>query len=406
MPYVEGDEGLWAGGRKWQTADGSIRWIIREKPPGSVQRYSITLDVESESEALVELAAFRKAPEAYRTSGQLRAEKTAHKVTMTAEHIADFIKALKKTERSKDYVRGCLRYLSAWAAALEGRDLATLDSKTVLKTLNGWATASKWRKIAFKSFCSWLVERGDLDANQDPGRHLVIEASERKHEEKGYSIAEVEGVYAALPSQVVRDTLCVMAKTGMHLTELARLCAGVELEKGDPKEIRAPKKQVRRRGKDQEKVEHPATLQEWAGMGDIKAVATFRHKTGKLHRLSLDGQALAAVRRLMTRGGTPTPWTCREALERVNKHNPELPWIDIGSIRHSFGTWLTECGEVFNPHAKDGLGLGVDLVAQALGHSNTETTKRHYLNSKVPVMYRVAIKLDHPDDAKPLRVVA
>src|SRR3954454_17141352 len=64
--------GSWAGGRTYQTKDHRTVWVIRKMVKG--HRYQIVLDVETERQALAQLALFDQDPSSYKTPGAQRDE--------------------------------------------------------------------------------------------------------------------------------------------------------------------------------------------------------------------------------------------------------------------------------------------------------------------------------------------
>lgn len=351
----------WLGGRVYTGRRGERRWIIERQVGG--KRHSVTLRVDSEREALLELAAFDAAPEDYLRQREGRQRQDA--VRLDVEHVGGFLLHLKEAKRSPGHVADAKRYLAAWDTALRNRDLRGLDGREVKKMLGMWTSAAKGRTIAFKSFCSWLVSRGDLDPTESPGRFLTVAPARRKHDAKGYTREAIEALYAALPTQPVRDHLCLQAKTGMHITEVARLARG------------------------------DGTVRAVEGFGDIAGTVAFKHKTGQRKVISVDRQVLAAARRLQVRRSAPTNNTMREAVALACSKNQALQPINFGALRHSYATWLAECGTIYQPR---GTGLAPEAIAQALGHTTARTTALHYLSVQVPPLYVVPLTLRHADD--------
>ncbi len=354
----------WLGGRVYATAEGDRRWIIRKTVDGV--SYNLTLEAESEEAALLEYRAFRANPAEY--AAALRGEQErSDSVRLDEKAVGDFLKYLKAAGRSAGYVVTLRCYLAAWDEALRGRDLRYLDAKTTKRLLAAWEAGRKHRIIAFKSFCSWLVEKGELDPAESPGRFLTVPASRRTHEVKGYSIEAVEKLYARLPTQFLRDTLRLLASSGMHLSEINRLA------------------------------KRDGTVRDLEGYGDIAGTITFKHKTGRLHIISLDAKALAAAKRMQERGKAPSSTAILEVVDRIRQKagDNSLERIAFGAIRHSRSTWLAECGEEYHPAGK---GLPVETIARSLGHTSARTTMLHYLSVQVPPMLRVPIRLEHPDD--------
>ena len=352
--------GKWQGGRILVTSDGKPRWQIRKMIGG--RSYSIVLDVRDEDSALLELRAFLADPSGY-AAGAKASDKP---IELSPARVSEFYAHLVSSGRTERYALDVSGYLAAWRDALGAADLRALDSRTIRGRLAEWKTARKHRIIAFKSFCSWLVERGDLDPAEDPGRFLTVPSARRTHDRKGYEIEEVEALYRVLPTQLIRDQLCLQAKTGMHCSEVRRLARG-------DWQARAVK-----------------------GVEPIAGTITFRHKTGRPKTLSLDAQAFAAALRLQKRGRGPSNNAIHDAVDlAVKKHG--VARVNFGWLRHSFATWLAERGEVWRP---TGQGVPLDEVARALGHTTTRTTELRYLSVQVPPLYIVPIRLAHVDDAR------
>jgi integrase len=263
----------------------------------------------------------------------------------------------------------------------------------LLRELARHSTGRKNRITALKSFASWLREQGALSLAEDPTVSLKVPVTrpEKAMREKGYSIETTERLYRAINGweytnfrqettrrttevQCVRDVLCIHAKTGMHGTEIERLARG--------------------EGK-------VAVLEE---SGEIAATVTFIHKSGNVHRQSIDRQTLAAVQRLQERGAAPVDSHIRRVVGRACKELGIEP-VRLGEYRHSFVTWASECGQEVRP--KSG-GLPLTAIAAVVGHHSASTTKRFYDNVKVPPMIKIPIRLEHPEDPvwQPVRTAA
>jgi integrase len=365
--------GTWEGGRTYRTQTGEVRWVIRRRLGD--KDWNVTLDVEKEADANAEYRVFQRDPAAYRTHRQelshrakVAAKAAQEAVLLTDATVEPFLRHLKATGRTPQYIDAAQHYLADWGTKLKGQDLRTIGPKALKKTHASFETALKWRTITFKSFCSYLVAQGDLDAVEDPGRHLRVPAARRRHENKSYSIETVERLYKAIPSQEVRDVLCILAKTGMHGTEVERLARG------------------------------DGTLTALKGHGEIAGTARFIHKNGRPFIVSLDLQTLAAAQRLQARRKAPDRQTLRHYAHRVHKATG-LEVVNFGALRHSFATWMAQSGTICSP---GGAGVSAEVVAQLLGHTSARTTALHYLDVKVPPMGQVPIKLYHPEDPKPL----
>jgi len=216
--------------------------------------------------------------------------------------VARFLEHIK--DRTAKYKKDTRYYLSAWADALQGRDLRKVEPREVLRLLAQWDTAEQKRIAALKAFCSFLVKKGLLDPAQDPSRTLTVPASrpEKAIREKGYTMATIEALYRALNDQGSRDVLLLHAKLGLHESEVQRIAAG------DGRIALVPG--------------HPV----------ISGTVKFVHKSGRVHTLSLDAQALAAAQRLQAHGA-PTPDQVRHRL-RLACEAHGLPRVKVGELRH------------------------------------------------------------------------
>ncbi len=383
--------GTWAGGRTYQTKDGHTVWVIRKMV--NRHRYQITLGCETQRQALAQLALFEQDPAAYKTPSQKKAEAqrsaqdAAEKTRQDAEarrrqdeqdavyldaaFVARFLEHIK--DRTPKYKKDTRYYLSAWADALQGRDLRKVEPREVLRLLSQWNTAEQKRIAALKAFCSFLIKKGFLDPAQDPSRTLTVPASrpEKALREKGYQMATIEALYRAINDQGSRDVLLLHAKLGLHESEVQRIAAGegkISLVPG-----------------------HPV----------ITGTVKFVHKSGRVHTLSLDAQALAAAQRLQAHGA-PTPDQVRHRL-RIACEAHGLPRVKVGELRHSFVAWSLEAGEAITLSGK---GVPLALVASVLGHTSTVTTQKFYDVSKVPSMIKLPMKLEHPEDPQAVRAAA
>ncbi|ATB30423.1 hypothetical protein MEBOL_003884 [Melittangium boletus DSM 14713] len=373
--------GRWKGGRTFNGKDGRPVFVLRKMVQG--RAYTVYLDARSETEAEAELALFLRDPEGYRTRQEARQLKQEAAVYLTAETVGRFLESMRNAGTTARYVGNVGFYLATWAEALAGRDLRTVSLQELLRELARHPTGRKNRITALKSFASWLREQGALSLAEDPTVSLKVPVTrpEKAMREKGYSIETTERLYRALSGwefknfnqeatrrmtdvQCVRDVLCIHAKTGMHGTEIERLARG--------------------EGK-------VAVLEE---PGEIAATVTFIHKSGNVHRQSIDRQTLAAVQRLQARGAAPVDSHIRRVVGRACKKLGIEP-VRLGEYRHSFVTWASECGQEVRP--KTG-GLPLAAIAAVVGHHSANTTKRFYDNVKVPPMIKIPIRLEHPED--------
>ncbi|GHG91518.1 hypothetical protein [Comamonas sp. JC664] len=345
----------------------------------------LTLGVASEREALAELALFERDPAAYQTKKEAARRKAeadqqtaGDVVALTPELQGEFIESARKEGLSEEYVKHILgNYLAHWGVALAGRDLRGVTLLELKKMLKGWKTAEHHRIVALKSFTSWLREEGKLHRSNDPTLDLQVPQAqpEKSVRTKGYTMAEVEAVYAEVSSQLLRDTLCLRAKAAMHDTEIARVARGEALLK---------------------EVNDPC---------GIKGTVTFHHKRGDDHVVSLDEQAFAAALRLQARKRpltrAPALLMLKRAASRLREkfETPEekekIRVIEPGEIRHSFSNWASEYGVLVRPTKQ---GLPVEEVAAVMGHRSTKTTRTFYKRVLVPPMIQLPLKLVHPED--------
>ncbi len=374
--------GRWAGGRVRESRGRQV-WVIERRVFGVMK--SIALDVDSERAALAQLARFEEDPAAYQTKKQAARRKAdadqkaaSDAVILTPELQKEFIESARKEGLSEEYVKHILgNYLAHWGVALAGRDLRGVSLLELKKMLKGWKSAEHHRIVALKSFTSWLREEGKLHRSNDPTLDLQVPQAqpEKSVRVKGYSMAEVESVYAEVSSQLLRDTLCLRAKAAMHDTEIARVARGEALLK---------------------EVDDPC---------GIKGTVTFLHKRGDDHVVSLDAQAFAAALRLQARKRpltrAPALVMLKRAASRLREKcaTPEereaIQVIEPGAIRHSFSNWASDHGVLVRPTKQ---GLPVEEVAAVMGHRSTKTTRTFYKRVLVPPMIQLPLKLVHPED--------
>jgi len=354
----------WSGGRVYEV-DGHPVFVIEKMRHG--RRYTTPLEVGSEREALAELALFERDPEGYLTRQNAAAERRRSEVRVDAESVARFLAWLRTNGRTERYRVNTRNYLAQWARVLAGRDLRAVSLQELKRTLSGWEKARTARIIALKSFVSYLRdEEGAISVAEDATLSLKVPASRpgKRLTERAYELRLVERTYAAIEVQAIRDLVCVLAKTGLHATEVDRLARGEG-------EVRALRDQ-----------------------GGIAGLARLIHKTGEEHLQALDAQALAALRRLVERGLCPVDSYVRKELRRAAGVVREGPLM-IGRLRHSFVTWATTVGTEVRPTAA---GVPLETVAAVVGHRSTRTTRRFYKGFAIPPMVQLPIQLRHPDD--------
>lgn len=362
--------GEWQGGRV-REAHGRRLWVIERQLAGV--RYAVTLDVHSERDALAELALFERDPNGYRTRRQVAAVDPGAAI-LDGPILEAFLRHAEAQGLTEDYRKHILgTYLAEWGVALKRRDLRAVTLRELRQILEGWKTARHHRIVALKSFTAWLREEDRLRRAEDPTLDLKVPqpVAEKSVRQKGYSMAEVERVYTEVPSQLLRDTLCLRAKVGMHDTEIGR---------------------VARR---------EAVLREVKAPCGIYGTITFAHlKAGKVHVVSVDAQTFAAAQRLQSRGSPLSRNAAKVMLDRAARRLDAEP-IRPSELRHSFATWARASGRIVR--VEEG-GVPLAEVAAVMGHLTPRTTKVFYEGNEVPPMIILPLRLHHPADPLPLDV--
>src|SRR6202158_3171126 len=361
--------GKWAGGRTYRKHDGSVSWFLEKMVHGVP--YTMALDATSEREANAELALFRRDPARYLTKAQSTAKLEREIVQLDVATVARFLAHLSSEGRTKRYRENLKTYLSQWAEQLAGRDLCEVSTQDLKNALRRWPTGKKNRIIAIKSFCSFLREEdATLPFSQDPTLALKVPPArpERAVRRKGYTMEHVQRLYRAIGDQSVRDVVVLLAKAGMHATEVDRIARG----EGEVTPV--------------------------SGDGEIAAALRFVHKSGRVHTQSLDAQALAAAQRLQVRRAAPVDSWCRKVVRRAAK-STRCDIIRFGQLRHSFVAWARTYGAEVRPASG---GVPLSAISAAIGHASMLTTSRFYDVTPIPPMIKIPIHLEHPDDPIPL----
>jgi len=364
--------GSWEGGRIRATGKGTSVWMIERRIEG--ERYAISLDVTTESQALTELAIFLKDPEAYKAALEGMLAASTAPLVLNDERIEAFLAWCRSEERDELYVRHVLeKYLNDWAAALKGRDLRKMTTVELRLLLAKWPTAKKNRIIALKAFTGWCRnETGLLTTQTDPTLDLKSAKPKKKRAEdegKAYDRADVEAAYRAIDFQLVRDQVVMAFKFGLHLRELERW------------------------GKGQGKLRDVGP---WDGC-PIVATLTVQHKNGDPHTVSLDAQGRAAALRLRAAGGASRSWAYQHLAEVAARH--QLPHLLLGSGRHSFVTWCRTPGLGVKKHEPPQPAVSLQDVMVVTGHRTQATPRHHYDEAQhIPHLLELPLRLVHPDD--------
>ncbi len=371
--------GSWIGGRIRETSDGRRVWVIEKRvrrAAGIAHRLAIPLSVNDEHGAKAELKLFLRNPATYVVTAKRPRPAPAPVVPLrsvkapslfTPENLEAWAKDLLARERDPHYVRSCSLYLAAWAEAL-GPALKGLELGQIKAALRRWEGGKKFRIIALKSFTKWARGEDLLKRADDPTVDLKVPVSVAGKElgRRAYGKDLLERTYAAIPTQTVRDTFRLSLMTGMHQTEVARI---------------ASKKGV---------------LEEVGEHGEIRATVSFRHKNGRVHRVSLDAPTYEAAKRLQARGRGLDPTTVHNGLRRAaSVIGAET--IHPGRLRHTFSNLAESEGDLVK--AKPG-GVPRSEVLAVLAHS--EATNRKHYHDLVPPMIKLPVRLEHPEDPAPL----
>jgi integrase len=361
----------WAGGLIREGRDGREVFVIEAMRQS--QRYLISLGALTEKQALAELALFDRDPEGYRTAREAKAARQTSAVRLSVDLVQKFLAHLQDDSageaRSTKYVSNTRNSLAWWAERerLGGRDLRGVTLGELQLMLDG-QLGRKHKIIHLKSFCGWLRARGLLATQHDPTLELRVPQArpEKAKRPKVNDKGALEAMYAALGDQAIRDVLCLRAKTAMHHTEVHRLAKG----KGE--------------------------LRELEDHGEIAGTCSFTHKSGRVHQVSLDAQALAAAKRLQARGGAPSDSWMLKVIKEIAKAN-SIKEIELGAMRHTYATMARTVGVEVKPVAAGGVPLAT--VAATMGHLNPRTTALFYDQTEVPPMVKLpTLRLYHPDD--------
>jgi integrase len=391
--------GTWPGGRTFR-ARGKTKWVVERMADGV--RFSRTLDVTSEVEAMAELALFDRDPHGYITAGEQAQEALAGALVVNADSIRQVQKHLQTLERHPGYVDAVVRYLAQWGEDLAAADLKKTRIETLKLVLTKHTTGRQKRIAALKTFTAYFREEvNTLPPELDPTVFLHAQKAPpaKLKKEKGYPVELIETFYAAISdwetemtrpdrfgrihpravvangrrdgwgdAQGIRDLILMRAKFGMHGSEIDRLASG------------------------------KAIIKVLKGQGEIAGTVRFVHKRQSDHIISVDAQGLAAAQRLHAHGGPISKSFLRTALRHAEKKAGLKERFLPGSLRHSFITIARGAGRVVKPKLG---GVPLEEIQAVVGHAPGSTvTRQHYLGDHVPSMIVIPLKLEHPDDPR------
>lgn len=343
----------WEGGRIHRQADGRPLYIIERQVSG--RRYHISTRAHTARSAYEHLRRFEADPPAYAIAMAEEVSRAAE-LTLTADLVMEFRTWMTTRRRptTTKHANQVANLLADWIEDLRGRDLRRLDIAQLKAALDRRRTMRGYRIASIKALCSWLrLERHVLSRAEDATQDLrSIQAIPEKHTRR--KAVAVERVRAVLPylNERMRDVLILASATGWHTTELQRFARGLEAEI----------------------VPGPAG-------SPVVAVLMVRHKGGDLARTPLQSQEAAdAAARIRQRGTWPKQANeqLRQAAQKATEAirakggTGTVEPFTLGVMRHSVATWAVERGAL------------PEQVAEFLGHKDSRTTRRFYIDVAAP----------------------
>jgi integrase len=318
--------------------------------------FHLSTGCRSEANALKEYSRWEADPAGYSRGERVDVSRLDISVDLLEEF---FTWQTTRRHVSEQHALASAGYLRWWAHQFRGADLRRITLHGHVKpALEHAETARRYRVIALKAFCTWLRrEKGLLTRAEDPAIDLQVPPARpaQQHRRRGADrdvvqlvlgrLAELATQPAAKSSrwefkgnrwQVVHDVVKVLSTTGLHISELRRLVAGIG-------SLRQPTPRQRAEG--------------------AVAVLTVQHKSDDLHVIAITDIAVqAAAERLIAEGALPAHATITRTLKGVGAQ------FAPGGLRHSFGTWLVEDG------------APIEHVSEVLGHRSSATARRFYVD--------------------------
>jgi integrase len=295
-------------------------------------RYSFTLDVKSEGEALAELASFLRDPVAY--SG-LQAIQRATVAVLGPVIIGAYVAHMEEKLRSQEWVkwqRACLRW---WHGRLGSVALAGLTIASVAPHLRRGdgrdIPGARHRREALKAICSWCAKTGRIEG-QSPLAAWPVGSLAPAQWARSKVIPEpaVVAIGQKLPAPWCW-AWSLQAATGWHTSEVWRFAASGEV---DP----------------------------------CAGTCTTRHKSGKPHSTRVPPSVMDGARRLRASGvgvADQRPRLYAEAV-KVAARGLGLPDYRAGWLRHTLATSALERGHT------------AEAVGAFLGHASGAMVRRVY----------------------------
>lgn len=250
-----------------------------------------------------------------------------------------------------------------WANHLKGADLRKLDAVRDLKPHVDGNTQRHHRVKAIRDVFKWLrTERGLLKRAEDASLDLPVPVIQPAQNTKSKAVpwANVVAVARHLPPHV-RDVLELLAATGWHVAEVRRFATDGTLRE--------------RNATDEAHVV--------AVMG-VKHKSGRRHFTALVHQQHFDVAKRVKERKKVVDNNRLRKFMLR-AVEKANKEETEaakregrdavrIDNFQLGAMRHSLATWLTQ------------EGVPLRDTSRFLGHSSETTTNRHYVDHQAAVV--------------------
>lgn len=312
--------------------------FVIEKRIRSV-KFHVSTHCTSLRGALKQLERFEADPRGYRPDGPDRGEP----LVMTQKLIDRFY-AWHEPTVTHTWARNVRSLLIDWSNHFKGDDLRALNLIRDIKPHLAEKKQRHHRAKAIKVFFGWLrAEEGLITREQDVTLDLAIPILPPAQNTKPKAVPwkAVVAVAAHLPAHV-RDVLDFLAVTGWHVAEVRRFAVGGTIRARNP-------------------IDEP----------EVIAVIGTVHKSGGKHFTAIVHQELLDVaERIRKRGRIIDNGRLRKHMLRAAETAGVEPF-QLGSLRHSVATWLTQAG------------IGLADSARYLGHDSPTTTKRHYVNGEV-----------------------
>lgn len=323
--------------------------------------FHISTKCRTERAALAEFARFELDPGGYRPQARVESERA--QCVIAPELIDEYERWQRDVRKTTvSHARDCARYLEQWMHSFNGRDLRRLElHRDLLGPLDEWQStamkeaenrkknprrlpsttgARKSRVVALKGFTAWLRRiKGLLKRGEDPTLDLQVPRAppEKLRRKKVIPFAHVQKLLGVMREDC-RDTMMLLANTGLHVSEVRRFAKDGELFE--------PTAEKRAQG--------------------ARAMLAVHHKTGRLHVVALTtDEARDAAVRIRTGGWAPSHSVVWHAMQAACVA-AGVPHFNAGVLRHSVATWLHEAG------------VPLAAISEQLGHRDPRTTADFY----------------------------